>query len=284
MNRLWILLMLVPATSALAQLREPLPPVTVQIKPEDVAIEAKPGAQFPMDATFTDDTGRSVTVRDYAKSGRPIVLQIGYFGCPMLCGATSQGLVDALKISKLAVGKEIEVVYVSIDPRETPDLAANKKASFIAALGQPDAASGFHLLVGTDDQIHRVTDAMGFKYLWIESQRQFAHSAGVFILTPDGRLSQFLEGVAFNPDTFRLASVEASSGHIGTAKERFMLFTCLKYDEKSGKYVLGAIKLMRLGGVFTILAIGSTIGTLLWREHRRRRSAADKGDTPREAA
>ncbi|HZL34806.1 MAG TPA: SCO family protein [Tepidisphaeraceae bacterium] len=214
------------------------------------------GASLPMDATFLDDTGKPVHLGDYFTKGRkPVLLQIGYFRCPMLCGLISRGLVDSLKTVKLNAGPDYDVVFLSIDPKETPTLAAAKKKSFLESYGREGSIDGWHLLTGTKEQIDRVTEAAGVEYKWVGQAQQYSHPAVVVLCTPDGHIARYLYGVKFNPTTLRLSLVEASGGKIGTHTDQFLL-TCFQFDGHQGKYALAAINLMKMGGVMTLLIMG----------------------------
>ncbi|MDB5290193.1 MAG: hypothetical protein JWL69_1434 [Phycisphaerales bacterium] len=214
------------------------------------------GAALPLDATFADETGKQVELRQYfAGSRKPVLLQIGYIGCPMLCGLVSHGLVDSLKDVKLNAGPDYDVLFISIDPKEKPPLAAQKKESFLKEYGRDGTVDGWHFLTGSKDQIDRLTQSVGFEYKWVEVAQQYSHPAVVVLCTPDGRVSRYLYGVKFDPSTVRLSLVEASGGKIGSTADQFIL-TCFQYDGQQGRYAWRAIYLMKVGGLLTILAVG----------------------------
>jgi len=216
-------------------------------------------AQIPLDLNFIDESGNAVQLKQFFNGKKPVVLQMGYFGCPMLCSLVSQGLVTSLKDMKLNAGTDYDVVYVSIDPSEGPGMANAKKAAYMQAYGHGSAsAAGWHLLTGKQPEIQKLADAVGFQYKWIESAGQFSHPACLMICTPDGRLSRYLYGVKFDPQTVRLSLVEASNGKIGTTVDAFVL-TCFQYDGTTGRYALVAINLMKLGGVVAILGVAGMI-------------------------
>lgn len=235
--------------------------------PKDLTIDEHPGAALPLDLELKDDAGRTVSLRKYFDGQKPVVLQFGYFECPMLCGLVSRGLADSLKDIPLSAGKDFQVVYVSIDPTETPDLARRKKESYLQEYGRPGAADGWHLLTGGEAQVAALAKAAGFQYQWVPSAKQFAHPAVLMVGTPDGKLSRYLYGVSFDPKTVRLSLVEASGGKIGTTTDRFIL-TCLKYDGHQGRYAFAAIGLMRIAGAVTVLAVGFVLVRLFRREAR----------------
>ena len=216
-------------------------------------------AQIPLDLTFNDEDGKPVQLKQFFNGKKPVVLQMGYFGCPMLCSLVSQGLVNSLKDVKLNAGSDYEVVYVSIDPTEGAGMAKAKKQSFLDVYGHGSAsAAGWHLLTGQEPQIKQLADAVGFQYKWIEAAGQFSHPACLMVATPDGKLSRYLYGVKFDPQTVRLSLVEASDGKIGSTGDAFIL-TCFQYDGTTGRYALVAINLMKLGGVLAILGVAGMV-------------------------
>lgn len=238
-----------------------------------VTVNEKPNAAIPLDAEFVDESGKTVTLRPYFTGKKPVVLQIGYFGCPMLCDLVSQGLLDSLKPVELVPGKDYDVIYLSFDPREKPELASKKKDAFVREFGKPQTAGGWHFLTGRKEQIDRITDATGFEYKWIGAAGQYSHPAAVILLTPDGRVSRYLYGVKFDQKTLRLSLVEASEGRIGTTMDRFIL-TCFRYDGKQGRYAFAAIVIMRISGGLTVVILGIVIWRLLRREFKQRKLAA----------
>jgi protein SCO1/2 len=240
---------------------------------QDVGVDEKPDAQFPLDLTFTNEMGRPVTLRDCMIPGKPAVLQLGYFGCPMLCDTVSQGLLRSMQELDLNIGSDFSVIYLSIDPRETRYDAYLKKEGYIKQYTRAGAGGGWHFLVGTQASVKAVASAIGFKFKWIESQGQFAHPAVLMILTPEGRVSRYLYGVEYPERTLRLSLVEASEGKIGTTVDRVMMF-CYRYDAKTGSYTFAAWGLMRLGGLLTILVLGTWIVRYLIRERRALRAEA----------
>ena len=233
---------------------------------KDVTVVEHAGAQLPLDLPFTDEAGQSLRLGKYFAGARPVVLQLGYYGCPMLCGLISQGTVNALKAVSLQPGKDYEFVFVSIDPSEKPSLAAEKKESYLNEYGR-EGAAGWHLLTGPQASIAPLAQAVGFNYKWVQSAGQFAHPAVIMICMPDGRVSRYLYGVKFDPQTVRLSLVEASSGKVGTAVDQLFL-TCFQYDGHQGKYALAAIGLMRIGGLIMMLVVGFFIVRLLRREQK----------------
>ena len=238
---------------------------------QDIGIDEKSGATLPLDLQFVDETGKTVALRKYFNNKRPVILQLSYFGCPSLCSLVSNGLVDSLNELTLTMGKEYDVINVSFDPAETARLANLKKQSFLDAYNRPAGAEAWHFLTGNAAEIKRLTDAVGFRYKWVESSRQFSHPAVLILLTPDGKISRYLYGVKYDPRTLRLSLVEASEGKIGTTIDKILL-TCFHYDGYAGKYNFVAMNLMRGAGVLTMLVLGGVIVTLLRREKLKART------------
>ena len=235
---------------------------------QNIGIDEHAGDMLPLDAAFYDETGNPVTLRDYFGKGRPVVLQLSYFGCPSLCSLVSNGLVESLNELSLTMGKEFDVINVSFDPAETARLAKLKKQSFLDAYNRPAGAEAWHFLTGNPKEIDALTNAVGFRYKWVESSKQFSHPAVLVLLTPEGKISRYLYGVKYAPQTLRLSLVEASEGKIGTTVDRFLL-TCFHYDSYAGKYTPLAMGIMRVGGVATVLVIAVVIVWLIRREKRR---------------
>jgi protein SCO1/2 len=220
-----------------------------------------------------------VQLEQYFNQGRPVILQLGYFGCPMLCGLVSRGVVDVMKQLPLRGGTDYEVIYLSINPNETSKLAYLKKQSYIKELGRPAEAGGWHLLVGQEKDIKQVTEAVGWKYKWVEKSQEYAHPSGIIVLSPEGKVSRYFDGVLFDPTTLRLSLVEAGQGKIGSAIDQFLL-VCFHYDASSGKYTLAAITLMRLGGILTVIILGIVIYWMLRREFAHRRAHPESPSAP----
>lgn len=245
-----------------------------------VSVKEHLGASLPLDAWFTDETGKSVQLKQYfGGSKKPVLLQIGYYRCPMLCSLVSKGLVDSLRAVKLNAGPDYEVVFLSIDPKETPELAADKKNSFLKAYARDGSADGWHLLTGNKLQIDRVTEAAGVEYKWVGLAQQYSHPAVVVLATPEGKISRYLYGVQFDPSTLRLSLVEASHEQLGTTVDEFIL-TCFQFDGHQGKYALAAIKLMKLGGVLVMIALAGGIFFMARRHGAGAAAAGAANSTP----
>lgn len=245
--------------------------------PEDVKgldVEQKIGAQIDLDLTFINEDGQTVALRDYFKHGRPVVLNLAYYSCPMLCGMVIKGVTNSLREVPWLPGREFEVVTVSFDPRETAPLAKAKKEAVLVDYGRPQARAGWHLLVDQDGHAKKLADQIGFKYRWIEREQQFAHGSVTFILTPEGKMSRYLFGLAYEPRDMRLALTEASNGRLGTVVDKFMNY-CYHYDPVERTYVLKALQVMKLGGAVIVAAM---LGMLFffWRREFKGQSATDR--------
>lgn len=225
---------------------------------DEVSFEQKLGARIPLDLAFTDEAGTSVTIGDYF-GRRPVVLVLSYYECPMLCPLVRDGMVKAVaEVDTLRAGADYEVVNVSIDPAETTMNAANTKAATMARLGQPGAEAGWHFLTGTQDSIQQLADAVGFKYFYDETIDQYAHAAGILVLTPGGELARYFYGIEFNPSDLRLGLVEASGNKIGTPVDQLLLL-CYHFDPTTGKYTGLVMTALRVAGVITLLGLGASI-------------------------
>ncbi len=260
-------------TAASAQIMHP--PETKRIKPpglENVGIDQRLNEQLPLDLNFKDETGKTVRLGDYFHTGRPVVLNFVYYQCPMLCGEVLNGLSAALKVMKFTPGKEFEVVTISIDPREKPDLAAAKKRTYMERLGRPEAAAGWHFLTGEKEQIDTLANAAGWHYQYDPKLDQFAHAAGIMLATPEGRLAQYYYGVEYSARDLRLGIIEASQNKIGSLADQVLLY-CYHYDPKTGKYGAIITNMIRLGGAVTIAFLGVFLFVMFRRESHDQRDA-----------
>jgi len=232
----------------------------------DVGLDPHLGASLPLDAVFRDDTGEARPLRAWL-DGRPAVLSLVYFGCPMLCGEVLGSLVASLKPLSLDVGRDFDVLTISFDPRDGPEAARAKKADLVRRYGRPGTERGWHVLTGDADAIARLTSAVGFKYTWDPTGAQFAHVAVVEVVTPDGRLARYFPGIDYPPRDVRLALVEASQGRIGTVVDRLLLF-CYHWDSSTGRYTPAVARALQLGAALTIAAVGTLFVVLRRAEGR----------------
>lgn len=221
---------------------------------DKVGIDQKLGDQLPLDTVFRDETGAEVRLGQYFNQGKPVLIALVYYECPMLCNQILNGLAGSLKTLSFDVGKEFEVVTVSFDARETPQLAAAKKDAYMARYGREGAARGWHFLTGEQKSIDALTNAVGFRYAWDEAQKQFAHASGIMLSTPEGRLARYFYGIEYAPKELRLSIVEASANKVGSPVDQLLLY-CFHYDPASGKYGLAIMNIVRLAGVITVVGI-----------------------------
>lgn len=233
----------------------------------DIGFDQHLGRQVDLDLAFRDESGKSVRLRDYARD-RPVVLSLAYYGCPMLCGLALQGLASSLKPLSFEPGREFEVVTVSFDPRETPEMARQAKSSAVEIYGRSAAVSGWHFLTGDQEAIRRLTDAVGFRFAWDEESRQYAHATGIVLLTPEGRISRYLFGIEYAPKDLRWGLIESADGRIGSLADRLLLL-CYRYDPHTGRYSAVAMNAVRTGAVLGVLGLGTFVGIMVRRDRRR---------------
>ena len=228
---------------------------------QNVGIEQHLDGQVPPELTFVDDAGRPVKLGDYFGK-KPLILNLVYYNCTMLCGEALAGLTGAMKMVKFNVGDEFDVITVSFNPQETPAIAAAKKQDYLKRYGRAGAASGWHFLTGPADSINALTKSVGFQYQYDAKRNQYAHATAIMVLTPQGRISRYFYGVDFPPKDLRLGLVEASQGKIGNAVDQVLLY-CYHYDPETGKYGAMVSNMLRLGAGITILLLGGLIFILL---------------------
>jgi protein SCO1 len=231
-----------------------------------IHIDQRLDNQVPLDLPFTDETGRQVRLGEYFGK-RPVILALVYYECPMLCTQVLNGLVTALTVMNFEPGREFDVVAVSFNPREGPGLAGQKKENYVKRYGRPQTANGWHFLTGSESSITQLTDAVGFRYAYDDAIKQYAHGAALELLTPRGHIAKYFYGIEFSARDIRLALIEASDERIGTPIDDFLLF-CYHYDPATGKYGAAVLRLVRLGGIATVLAFLSFLTISLRRERR----------------
>jgi len=230
---------------------------------KNVGIQQNLNQSIPPDLMFQDDRGRSVRIGDFFGK-RPLILNLVYYNCPMLCGEVLSGLENSLRMMSFDVGKEFDVITVSFDPSETSDMAAKKKAEFLRRYKRPGAEQGWHFLVGPKNSVDALTKAAGFEYQYDEKTKQFAHAAAILVLTPQGKIAQYYYGIEYPPKDLRLGLVEAGAGKIGNVVDQLLLY-CYHYDPEQGKYSATILRLLRLAGVVTMLFIGTFIFMMIRR-------------------
>jgi protein SCO1 len=224
-----------------------LPPALV-----NVGFEPPLNGQIPLDVSFRDETGREVRLADYFSGQKPVVLALVYYACPMLCNQVEQGVVGSLKMLSFNAGRDYEVVFISFDPRETSEMAAQKKQSAMSHYGRPETAAGWHFLTGSKDSIDAVAKAANFRFSFDAKSGIFAHASGILLLTPIGRISRYFYGVEYPSRDMRLGLVDASAGKIGTPIDHLLLY-CFQYDPSAARYSATILRIVRLGGIATIL-------------------------------
>ncbi len=225
---------------------------------------------------FKNERGESVELGSFFNQKKPVILVMAYYECPSLCTFVLNGLVDGLKKLNWIPGREFEIVTVSIDPTETSELAAKKKAAYLEMYGKPEAAEGWHFLVGEESSIQSLAKALGFGYEYNKEDDQYGHGAVLHILMPDGRISRYLYGIEYRPNDLKLALLEASNGKVGTVIDRFLMF-CYRYDPKTRKYSVYLNQVMQLGGAVTVLVLG-TYMAVFWRRQRRKKEEEPNSD------
>jgi protein SCO1/2 len=234
------------------------------------------GGKLPVDANFVDTEGRRVRLGDTFDGKRPTLLVFGYHTCPMLCSLVLDATVRALNDVAWSVGREFDVVSISIDPKDTPETAARKRAQVVESYKRAKGApAGWHFLVGDETNVRRVTDAVGFKFAYDARQKQYAHPAAIYILTPDARIARYLYGIEYPPSDVRLGLLEASEGRSMSTTERLLMY-CYHYDPQGKHYSLVAMNVMRLGGVVTIVGMATLLGVMFARERRRKRAGTSQ--------
>lgn len=243
---------------------------------EEVGVEEHLDAKLPLDLEFRDENGTVVTLGDFFDGTKPVILTLNYYKCPMLCGLQLNGLLDGFMDLEWTPGQEYEVVTVSINPLETPALAAEKKANYMNRFGRPSAAKGWHFLTGREPEIRQLAETLGFGYSYDRSTGEYAHTAAIFVATPDGRVARYLYGLEYPAKRLRLALLEASKGEIGTTLDQLILY-CYHYDPSSRAYAPVAMNIMRVGGLATVMIVGLTLGGYWWRDARRRKKS-DRGN------
>ncbi|HKS74281.1 MAG TPA: SCO family protein [Terriglobales bacterium] len=224
---------------------------------KNVGIEQHLDEPIPPDLTFRDETGKTVRLGDYF-GDKPLILSLVYYKCPMLCSEVLSGLESAMRVLKFDAGKDYEVLTVSFDPHDTPELATAKKAEYIKRYKRAGAENGWHFLTGDQPSIDALTKAAGFQYEYDPKSGQFAHTTAIMVLTPKGKIAQYYYGVDYAPKDLRLGLVEASQEKIGTVVDEVLLY-CYHYDPSTGKYGAIISRILQLAGAATILILGGLL-------------------------
>jgi len=241
---------------------------------KSVGIEQKLESQLPLAATFTDENRNEVKLGDYFGKEKPVILALVYYECPMLCNEVLNGLTGSLKGINFTAGKEFDVVAISFDARENTKekLAGNKKAAYLERYNRPGTDNGWHFLTGSQSEIDKVTEAVGFNYRFDEKTNQFAHAGGIMIATPEGKMSRYLYGIDYSPNDIKFSLMESSKNNIGNPAEQLYLY-CYHYDPSTGKYGFAILNILRFAGIATILGIGMMM-FVFWRRSKKEGAAA----------
>lgn len=281
LKRVWALFCLVAcAITAAHGVAAPVPeskePDRIEALPGRLAgvqVNEKLGATLPLDAALTDSDGKAVRLGQYFTGERPVVLTFNYSDCPMLCSLQLTRFVQALTQLKRTAGTDFDIVTVSIDPAETVKRAADTKARYLRDYARPEAASGWHFLLGAEQTVRQIADSVGFSYTYNEARKEWLHAAVLMVLTPDGKVARYIYGVDYHPETLNLSLVESSEGKIGSTMDRLVLY-CFHYDETEGRYAPVAMNIMRVGAGLVAVALGAFL-TVYWvAESRKKRALA----------
>jgi protein SCO1/2 len=249
-----------------AQLTGPVQ--NIGVRPEllkDVGIDQKLHDPIPLGLSFRDEHGSSVALSAFF-GRKPVVLALVYYDCPMLCTQVLNGLDRSLKDVPMDIGDDFNVITVSINPSDTPKLASAKHDLYTGIYGRPGGAQGWHFLTGEESQIRQLAKAAGFRYAYDADSNQFAHASAVMVLTPEGKISRYFYGITYPARDMRLGLVEASEGKIGSVVDQVLLF-CYHYDPATGKYGVLISRVIKAGGLLTVLAIGILVLVLSRKEH-----------------
>jgi len=254
-----VLAILLLAQQALPQARPPRAPIL-----NDVGIDQKLGAQVPADLVFRDEHGKDVRLGNFFGK-RPLILALVYYKCPMLCTMVLNDVTRAMNSMRMTCGDQFDILTVSFDPNETPADAVDRKAQYLRAYRRPSAEAGWHFLTGTQPNIKKLTETVGFRYAWDPKYHQFAHASGLIVLTPDGKTSRYFYGIDYAPSDLELSLAEAQQGKETSVADRILLF-CFHYDPTTGRYSLLISRVIQAAGILTVLVLGSGIWLALRRE------------------
>jgi protein SCO1/2 len=245
---------------------------------KDVAFDQNLNAQIPLDLNFRDEQGQAVHLYDYFGK-RPVILVLGYSNCPLLCSQVLKELTRSLRVLDQSIGRDFDIVRVSINPRETPEQADSQKRMFLKQYNRPGSESGWHALVGDEVAIARLAKVVGFKYNYSEKLNLYAHASGFVLLTPGGRVSRYFYGVEYPARDLKGAIALAAASKVGEPTNQFLLF-CYDYDPATGKYTFAVMNLIRVLGVATALALGTYMFAMVRRERRQARAKAAYPELP----
>ncbi len=245
-------------------------PIIKDVK-TDVAFDQNLNGQVPLDTVFVDDNGNRIRLGDYF-STKPIILTLNYFSCQNLCSLELDQLDGALADLSFNLGDEYDVISLSFDPRDTPDLAAETKWQYVRDYARPGKGDGWHFLTGDESQIQQVTQAVGFHYAYDPKTNDFAHPLGLMVLTPQGKIARYIYGLDYNATDLKLALMDASQNKIGSAVDQ-ILSLCYHYDPANGRYSSIVFDIVRVSGALTVLALGTVLGRQWWHDYKASKSA-----------
>lgn len=232
----------------------------------DVGFDQRLGEQIPLGLSFTDENGQKVALESYFGQ-RPVVLALVYYECPMLCSMVLNGMTSSLRALKFEPGSEYEILVVSFDPRETPEMARAAKRTYVELYDRPRTESGWHFLTGDELAIQALARSVGFRYVYLPEEDQFAHAAGILAVTPEGQVARYYYGVEYAPRDLRLGLIEAADNQIGSMVDQVLLY-CFHYDPTTGKYSAVAMNILRLAAGATVVILGLFL-LRQWRRERR---------------
>ncbi len=234
------------------------------------------GAKVPLNLTFRNSRGKRVTLQRYFKPGRPVILDFIYFECPGVCPFVMDGVAKAMNKMPLVAGSDYDVVTISFDPHDTPKMAAEKKVEYGSMLHSATAIKHWHFLTGKEPAIQAMTSAVGFHYVWFKQLQRYDHPAAIFVLTPGGRVSQYLYGISYHPTTLKLSLVQAGDHTLGTAFDQVLLLCC-SFNPVTGRYAAIAVRVMTLSGVLVVVALGTMFGFVFYWDKKRRGKNSSSG-------
>ena len=235
---------------------------------ENVGIDEKLGSQVPLNMGFEESDGARVGLSEIVSAKRPAILTFNYSDCPMLCSLQLDGFVDSLKRLNMTAGKEFDILTVSIDPEETQERSALFKQKYLDQYQRPEAREGWHFLRGKTVDVERLAHSVGFKYAYVKERKEYAHTAGLMVLSPEGTVTRYLYGIMFDPRDLKLALVEAAEGKVGSTVDRILLY-CFHYDSSAGKYAPVAANIMRVAGFITMIVLGAALSIFWIRDQRK---------------
>jgi len=261
-----LVLVLIPSSVLFSQLvREDIDEL------QNIDVDEHLGDRIPLDLSFINEQGETKQLAEYFSTGKPVILVMAYYNCPMLCTLVLNGLSKGIQNTDLNPDQDYQILTVSIDPDETVQLARAKKKAQIGEINKTNLDSAWHFFIGEDSSIKKLADAIGFKYYYVEEREEFAHPAVIVILTPDGTISRYLYGIEFPEINMRLGLMEASEGKIGSTIDKLLLY-CYHYDPNANGYVMFASNVMKLGGVFTLIFLGIFLGGFWLRETKKKKA------------